>query len=215
MVKVKICGITNLEDAKYAIESGTDALGFLADIPPCPKNKKISLHKTKEILSKIPKRIWTFILSTSTNPKHIVDICKKVNPTHVQIIEKISAKEISEIKKHLPNTKIVKVISVQNENALSEAKEYEEVADFILLDSRVESQCGGTGKTHNWDISSKIVKESSKPVFLAGGLNSENIKKAISKVKPYGVDADTLLEKSPGKKDFEKVREFIRIVKEL
>jgi len=212
-MKVKICGITNLEDAQFAIKNGADALGFLVDVPEAREIKRITKNAAKNIISRVPKNIWTFALTISKNYLDIINLCKELNCTHVQIIEDISLKDLINIKNSIPNLKIVKAICVTDKSAISDAVKYSKVSDFILLDSRIKGQRGGTGKTHNWNISKEIVKVVNKPVFLAGGLSPDNVESAISKVKPFGVDVDTKLEKEPGKKDYDKVKEFIKIAK--
>jgi len=215
MVKIKICGITNLGDALFAAKNGADAIGLLPDVSEAPKEVNIGIEKAREIISKIPKNIWTFVLTDSKSCEDIISLCKETKCTHVQIIEDIPVTDLIKIKKSLPDLKIVKAICVAGEFAISDAKEYSKVSDYILLDSRNKDRRGGTGKTHDWNISSEIVKIISKPVFLAGGLCPENIEEAILKVKPYGIDAASRLEKSIGIKDQDKVREFISIAKSL
>ena len=212
-MKVKICGITNLEDARFAIKNGADALGFLVDVPEASEIKRITKKAAKNIISQVPKNIWTFVLTISKNYLDIINLCRELNCTHVQIIEDIPSKDLIKIKNSIPNLKIVKAICVTSKSAISKAVRYSKVSDYILLDSRIKGQRGGTGKTHNWVISEEIVKTINKPVFLAGGLSPDNVESAISKVKPFGVDVDTKLEKEPGKKDYDKVREFIKIAK--
>jgi len=212
-MKVKICGITNLEDAQFAIENGADALGFLVDVSEAREIKRITKNVAKNIISRVPNNIWTFALTTSKNYKDIAELCKEVKCTHVQIIEDISIRDLINIKKLMPNLKIVKAVCVTGKSAISDAVKYSKVSDYILLDSRIKGQRGGTGNIHDWNISKEIAKAVNKPVFLAGGLSPDNIDSAISKVKPFGVDVDTRLEKEPGKKDYDKVKRFIQIAK--
>jgi len=212
-MKVKICGITNLEDAQFAIENGADALGFLVDVSEAREIKRITKNVAKNIISRVPNNIWTFALTTSKNYKDIAELCKEVKCTHVQIIEDILIRDLINIKKLIPNLKIVKAICVTGKSAISDAVKYSKVSDYILLDSSIKGQRGGTGNIHDWDISKEIVKAVNKPVFLAGGLSPDNVSFAISKVKPFGVDVDTRLEKEPGKKDHDKVKRFIQIAK--
>jgi len=215
MVKVKICGITNLEDALFVARNGGDAIGLLPEVSEAPREVNIGIEKAREIISKIPKDIWAFVLTDSKSCEEIINLCKETKCTHVQVIEDIPVTDLIKIKNALPNLKIVKAVCVMSEFAISDAKRYSKVADYILLDSRNKDRRGGTGKTHDWNISSEIVKIISKPVFLAGGLCPDNIEEAILKVKPYGIDAASKLEKSIGIKDRDKVREFIRIAKGL
>lgn len=215
MVKVKICGITNVEDAIYAVESGADAIGLLPDVLEAPKEIRIGIENAKEIISRLPEKAWTFVLTDSKNFEDIIILCKETGCSHVQIIEDIPVEDLVKIKGALPNVKIVKAICITGKPAIELAEKYGAVSDYILLDSRNKVRRGGTGETHDWNVSSEIVKRTLKPVFLAGGLCSDNVKEAILKVKPYGIDAASRLESSVGMKDPKKVREFIRIAKSL
>lgn len=210
-IKVKICGITNWEDAEFAINNGADALGFLVDIPPCAE--KIDKITAKQIILKIPSNIETFLITASTNVEHIIALGKEVNPAVIQIIPDLDLKDLKKIKRKLPNKKVAKVVAVTDKSAINNAKKYSKIADIIMLDSKIEGQTGGTGVTHDWGISAKIVKECKVPVFLAGGLGPNNVSKAIKKVYPYGIDANTKLNKTLGKKDPAKVKKFVEIVK--
>ena len=129
------------------------------------------------------------ILSTLTNYTKI-DIAKEIKPALIQLHNDISVDEIKKIKKALKKIKITKTINV-NKKALDEAKKFEPYVDYLLLDTAVKGKKGGTGKTHNWDISAEIVRKIKKPVFLAGGLNPDNVSEAVGKVKPYAVDVNS------------------------
>ena len=103
---------------------------------------------------------------------------------------------------------MIKAINVTDGSAVEQAKVYEPFSDMILLDTKSGRRIGGTGKTHDWNISKKIVEQIDVPVVLAGGLNPENIKEAVKKVMPFGIDANSGLEHKDGSKDLEKVRKF-------
>lgn len=210
-VKVKICGITTHQDAKASINKGADALGFLVDIPN--NIKRIPITTAKNIIKKESGKVWTFVLTISRDPSYIIKLCKELKPSHIQLIKELNLQDLKKIKHKIFNIKIVQTICVTDESSIDKAKKIAKIADFILLDTKINGRVGGTGKTHNWDISAKITEQCPIPVFLAGGLCPENLARAINKVKPFGVDADTKLEKAPGKKDLKKVEEFIKIAK--
>jgi len=214
-MKVKVCAIDNLKEAKEVVRCGADAIGLLVDVSEAPEHKRLLKEEAKRIINGLPKNIWTFVLTDSKDYKKIISICKELKCTHVQIVEDLSNEELDEIKRSLPDLKIVKAICVTDNSAISKAISYSKVSDYILLDSRIKGQRGGTGRTHDWNISKEIVKAVDKPVFLAGGLNSENVKEAILKVRPFGVDAATKLENAFGRKDFFKVKNFIEAAKSV
>ena len=211
MTKVKICGITNEEDALKASILGADYLGFLVEISF--SEDKITRKKAKDIIRKLPLEVTPVLVTYLKKSKPIIEIAKEINPQIIQLHNEISLEEIGKIRKSLPRIKLTKSISVIDESSIQEAKKYEKYVDFILLDTKSGKRKGGTGKTHNWDISRKIVKEVKNKVFLAGGLNPENIKQAIDEVKPYAVDTNSGVKLKPKKKDYKKLELFIKRAK--
>ena len=211
MTKVKICGITNEEDALKAAILGADYLGFLVEINF--SEDKINRKKAKSLIRKLPLEITPVFVTYLQKAAPIIKIAKEINPQIIQLHNDISLEEIGKIRKSLPKIKITKTISVINEKSIDEAKKYQKYVDFILLDSKSGKKKGGTGKIHNWEISRKIVKEIKKPVFLAGGLNPDNVQEAIKQVKPYAVDTNSGVKLKPGKKDYKKLELFIQRAK--
>jgi phosphoribosylanthranilate isomerase len=107
---------------------------------------------------------------------------------------------------------IIKTVHVKGEESIQEAKKHSRFSDAILLDTAAK-EMGGSGKTHDWEISRRIVEAVEKPVFLAGGLTPENVREAVEMVRPYAVDVSSGVEREKGKKDLEKVRKFIEAAK--
>jgi len=208
-MKVKICGLTNQKDALMACGYGADFIGIVVS----PESKrKISLKEAKEIFENKYSYVQSVVVTTSTKFKDIQKIADSVKPNMIQLHGEIKPEDIEKLKF---NGKFSKGIPVtKNVDYEDYMERYVNLVDFFLLDSKVKGVMGGTGKTHDWDISAEIVKKSKKPVFLAGGLNPENVKEAIEKVKPYGVDVASGVEIKKGKKDPEKVNIFIKGAKE-
>lgn len=212
MTKVKICGITNEEDALKAAEFGADYLGFLVEIDF--SEDTIDREKAKEIIKKLPLEIQPVVVTYLDKADKIIKLAEKVNPEIIQLHNPaIGLKEIGKIRKALPKIKITKTIHIEDESAIKEAKKYEKYVDFILLDTKIKGRLGGTGITHNWEISRKIVKSVKSKVFLAGGLNPNNVKDAIKKVKPYAVDVNSGVKLKARKKDPLKLKKFIQNAK--
>jgi len=206
-MKVKICGITNEEDALKAAILGADYLGFLVEISFA--EDKITRKKAKELIKKLPLEVEPIFVTYLKKAKPVIEIAKEIKPSIIQLHNDISIEEIGKIRAKLPKIKLTKSISVINETSIDKAKEYQNYVDFILLDTSSGKRKGGTGKTHNWEISRKIVKSLNKKVFLAGGLNPDNVKKAIKKVKPYAVDTNSGVKSKPRKKNYKKLEKFI------
>ena len=136
----------------------------------------------------------------------------------IQIVDELEKKDYQQIKNELPHVKIVQVVHVQDENTVSKAIDLSSSVDAILLDSGNPNlsikELGGTGRTHNWDLSRKIRDQIDIPVFLAGGINSKNVKQAVAHVKPFGVDLCSGV-RSNGKLDENKLSLFFQAIKSI
>ena len=190
MVKVKICCISSIEEARLAVAYGAAAIGLVGRMPSGPGIIKDELIHA--IAKTVPPHTHTFLLTSETTTDNIIEHHKKVNTTTIQIVDALSGREYHKIREAIPNVQLVQVIHVLDEGSIKEAIEISEFVDAILLDSGNPNLptkvLGGTGKTHNWDLSKKIREKISLPIFLAGGINKDNIKKAIEHVQPYGID---------------------------
>ncbi len=189
-MQVKICCISSIEEAKLAISYGASVLGLVGPMPSGPGT--ITAKNAGQILQFIPNHINTFYLCSKTTFAGIVEEYEQVLSTHMQLVDNTSIDLRRKLKMRFPNLQIVQVLHVQGEDSINDLESYIVDSDVILLDSgspeKAVKELGGTGKVHNWEISKRIVELSPIPVFLAGGLNSANIQKAIQLVKPYGVD---------------------------
>ena len=212
MTKVKICGVTNEKDALNAAKLGADFIGFLVEIDF--SEDSIKREEAKNIIKKLPLEVTPVFVTYEQKAEPIIEIAKEICPQIIQLHNIIELEEIDKIRKELPKIKITKSIPVADETALKEAKKYEKYVDYILVDTKGKFGRGGTGKIHNWKISAKIVKEIKKPVFLAGGLNPDNVKEAIKTVKPFAVDTNNGVKAKPRIKDYEKMKLFIERAKE-
>ena len=208
-VRVKICCISSVKEAKLAIKYGADALGLVGNMPSGPG--VISDDLIHEISKAVPPPISTFLLTSETEAKNIIEHYKKVQTTTIQLVDEIEPSHYQMIRNELPHVKLVQVLHVQGEESIQESKDVSEYVDAILLDSGnpnlAVKELGGTGRTHDWEISRAIRETTSIPVFLAGGLNASNIKKAVSIVKPFGVDLCSGV-RSDGNLDENKIHQF-------
>ena len=190
MVRVKICCISSQKEAMMAINHGASALGLVGHMPSGPGI--ISDEKINAITQKVPPPIATFLLTSEVSADAIVRHHQLVQTNTIQIVDTLKEGTYLDIKNALPEVKLVQVIHVQGEASIDEALAIAEKVDALLLDSGNPNAAiktlGGTGNTHDWAISRKIADQSQVPVFLAGGLNAENVKRAIDTVQPFGVD---------------------------
>jgi phosphoribosylanthranilate isomerase len=211
--KVKICCISSIEEAKMAIEYGASAIGLVGPMPSGPG--VINDNLISQIAKVIPPPISTFLLTSETKAKDIISHYKKVNTTTIQIVDALEKREYDIIRKELPNVKLVQVIHMINKNSVSEAIVIAKYVDAILLDSGnpnlLIKELGGTGRTHNWDLSREIRNSISIPIFLAGGLNKDNVVKAIEVVQPFGVDLCSSV-RTNGLLDEQKLKDFFNAI---
>ncbi len=201
--KVKICGTTSLKDALLAVESGADAVGFIF-YKESPRN--ISQKDVKDIVVQLPPFIETvgvFVNETSDNVNRIAEQCRL---TAVQLHGDESPAFCRRIKR-----RVIKAVRVKDAESLKGMSGYD--VSGYLLDAFNEESRGGTGMVFDWNLALRAKKQG--PVIIAGGLNPFNVYTAIHRVKPYGVDVCSGVEKSPGIKDPEKVGEFIKAVRKF
>lgn len=195
---IKICGITNIEDALKAVELGVDALGFVF-YEKSPR--KITKEKAKEIIGSLPKEVVKVGLFVDELEEKVNEIASYCNFDILQF----HGDETPDYCKKFPQ-KIIKAFRIKDKESLANIPKYE--VDYYLLDAYSEAAPGGTGKTFNWDLA-KEAKKFGRPIILSGGLNSDNIIGALEKVSPFGVDVSSGVESSPGRKDHKKLKDFI------
>ncbi|GAB6065088.1 phosphoribosylanthranilate isomerase [Aquifex pyrophilus] len=198
MVKVKICGLTNAEDALHVARSGADYVGVIT-YPKSPrftpKERRLEIIKA---LEDYPVKKVAVVVNEG------YEFLKELLDEGFDLIQLHGDEDIS-LGRKIGLGRVIKVFRVKDN--VPEVGEWKE-AYALLLDTYSEKAYGGTGKTFNWDIAKRLVEEGYR-MFLSGGLNPENVKRAVEYVKPYGVDVSSGVEKSKGKKDREKVERFI------
>lgn len=211
--RVKICCISSIQEAHTAIEYGASALGLVGKMPSGPG--VIDDNLISEIVSVVPPPIATFLLTSETNADSIITHYKKVNSSVIQIVDTLIDGNYQKIKDELPGVKLVQVIHVLDKKSVEEAVEVSAFVDAVLLDSgnpllKVK-ELGGTGRTHNWELSKEIRENINIPLFLAGGINKDNVKEAIEFVQPFGIDLCSSV-RTNGKLDERKLGEFFKSV---
>jgi phosphoribosylanthranilate isomerase len=197
-----------------AIRYGASAIGLVSEMPSGPG--MISEDTILEIAEYTPPGISTFLLTSKQNIDDIIEQHRRCRTNTIQLCDRLMVGTHADLKKALPGIKIVQVVHINGEESVKEAKDAAAGADAILLDSGNQNQnikvLGGTGKTHDWSISKLITRSISKPIYLAGGLNSENVIAAINQVQPFGVDVCSGV-RTNEKLDESKLRKFFAVVR--
>ena len=185
-----VCCISSVNEAETAVKHGADALGLVGEMPSGPG--VIDDDLVGAIADQVPPGVDTFLLTSRVAGEEIADQVEYCRTTAVQIVRHIEPSQYEPIIRRLPTIRRIQVIHVEDDSALELIDAYERYVHAFLLDSGRPNaavvELGGTGRSHDWQVSAQIVRKTRKPVFLAGGLNPKNVGQAVSVVRPYGVD---------------------------
>ena len=204
MVKVKICGITNLTDARRAVKHGADFLGFnFYHKSP----RYISPAAAARIVQKLPRRVRAVGVFVNENEGDVLRIAHQVKLHQLQLHGDESPESVERLRRDFP---VIKAIRVRNSRLASQLKGFAK-ADALLLDGFDGKQYGGTGKTFDWEVLRRATVR--QKVFLAGGLTAKNVREAIRIGRPYAVDVCGGVESLPGKKDPIRLAAFLLAAK--
>ena len=212
-MKVKFCGISSRAEAETAVLLGADYVGFLVGITHLAEDK-LTNRAAREIIEQVDfGRSIPIAVTHLTDASSVIAMMRELGVRAVQLHDNIGFDEIRKIRDTLAGLYIIKAVHVEGEMSIDSALAAEEHADALVLDSRTADRIGGTGLTHDWSVSRRIVEAVRKPVFLAGGLNPDNLRAAIDAVHPFGVDVNSGVEFPSGEKDPEKMKRFIQIAR--
>ncbi len=179
------------DDVRLALDAGADAFGLVARMPSGPG--PIPDPLIRDIAAAFPERL-SILLSSRTEPSAIRDHLARCGTRGLQLVDAVTAETRAAVKAGFPDLLLIQTVHVGGPAAACAARRAAEHADMLLLDSGAPEpadgarELGGTGRTHDWQVSAEIVRESPVPVWLAGGLDAENVGRAIETVRPYGVD---------------------------
>lgn len=211
--RVKVCCIASEDEAALAVRFGASALGLVSRMPSGPG--PIPESRIRDIAGTVPHGVATFLLTCETTAKPIIAQQRFCGTNTLQLVDEVEPGVHAELRDALPGIALVQVIHVQGDDALRQAAAVAEAVDAILLDSGNPSlstkELGGTGRAHDWAVSRRIRDSVDVPVFLAGGLNPDNVASAIAQVAPFGVDVCSGL-RTNGNLDATKLANFMRAV---
>jgi len=203
MTKVKICGITNLRDARACVSHGADLIGFVF----YKKSRRcISAGRAKKIIEKLPKKIVKVGVFVNEAPEIVERIAKLCQLDCLQF----HGDETPEYLNGFKGFKVIKAFRVRDKIGSKVLRSYK--ADYFLFDAFSKEAFGGTGRKFDWKLLSGL-KKIKTPFFVSGGLTAENVGALIKAAEPFCVDVSSRVESAPGKKDHKLVKEFIRKAK--
>lgn len=209
MTRVKICGITSVEDARLAVAAGADALGFIF----APSPRQVTPSAAAEIVRSVPPFVTTVGVLVDQDPRPILDVCP------LDVIQ-FHGGESPETVAALEGARRVKAFRIRSAADLDALALYHGAADAVHLDAYSEDAAGGTGRTFPWELARLAAERGlaatvdgrgagAPPLILAGGLTPENVAEAIAEVVPYAVDVSSGVEAEPGRKDPAKIAAFV------
>ena len=198
-VLVKICGIKSKEDALHAIECGADLIGFIF----WDKSKRyIPPGDVRAIVEGVSHSIKTVGVFVDEDIDELNKLVIGTGIDYVQLHGSESKEYVEQVE-----AQVIKAVRVKDKSDIEKALKFKDVADYILLDTFIDGEQGGTGKSFDWTLVKGLSEEI--PLILSGGLNPDNVREAIEVVKPFGVDVSSGVEISPGIKDFDKITNFV------
>ncbi|HEX8325600.1 MAG TPA: phosphoribosylanthranilate isomerase [Tepidisphaeraceae bacterium] len=211
--RIKICCIADEAESAVAVKSGADAIGLVSAMPsgPGPIDEGV-IHR---VARRVPPGVSSFLLTSLTDADGLIAQYRRCRTTAIQLCDWVPAGVYEMLREELPGIGLVQVIHVRDHDSVAEANAAAEHVDAILLDSGNASlpikELGGTGRVHDWSVSRRIVESVAVPVYLAGGLNSDNVGEAIARVRPFGIDVCSSV-RTDGRLDGEKLAAFVAAV---
>lgn len=209
---IQIAGVIDTNEAELIINSGVNYLGFPLRLPV--NKEDLSEEEAKRIIAKFPGNVNAIAISYSNTSEEAIDLCTKIGAKIIQLHGPISTYELKKLREENKWLSIIKSLVIKEQNfdqLIDDIKNMQDYVDAFITDTfdPETGASGATGKTHDWQLSRRIVEFSTKPVILAGGLNLKNVREAIMKVKPSGIDVHTGIEDENGRKDQYLLNEFL------
>ena len=213
LTRIKICCMSSVDEAALAIDAGAHALGFVSAMPSGAGIIDEAL--IERIIATVPVTVATFLLTSAVDAPTIIEQQRRSRANTIQLVDRTTVDTRHALRASMPGIAIVQVVHVTGPESAAEAREARIGSDAVLLDSGNPSlavkELGGTGRVHDWDVSARIRRELDVPVFLAGGLNPDNVTEAVRTVRPFGVDVCSGLR--PARTlDAQRVKDFVRNV---
>lgn len=214
---MKICGIRSQRDLEVVVAAGVDAVGLICGVDRYVSEDKLEPEAARRLAVVVPPFVAVTLVTHLTDPDEILDLAEFVGVDTIQLHGDVAPAETARVYARRAGRRITQRVHVTGEQALGVEHDFADVCDAIHLDSRTADRAGGTGHTHDWGISRRIVDamaELRRPVILSGGLTPANVATAIAVVQPYAVDANSGIEDERGDKSAGGARAFVCTVRE-
>jgi phosphoribosylanthranilate isomerase len=214
MVRVQIAGVSTLDEARETERAGADALGFTVRLPG-GVHDGLTEAKARSIIAALPPFVVSVAITYVDNAREAAELCRYLGAQAVQLHGDFPTQELPLLRAAAPHLKIIRAVHVTGPEAFAKARSLERHVDALILDTYdpASGRGGATGMTHDWSLSREIVARARTPIILAGGLTPDNVEEAIAAVRPWAVDVHTGIEDADGRRNFEKIRAFIRRAK--
>jgi len=211
-MRVKICGLMRSKDVGASLDSGADALGFVVASPASRRN--LPFEEARKLMKAVPMFATKVAVTSANDRQSVLKICSKLRPDALQLHHH-RPELVRLVRRKHPETKLILATAIRDRSSLRHARWASGYSDAVLADSPSLSGMGGTGRTHDWNLTAALRDRiHPQPLILAGGLTPSNVRTAIRKVRPFAVDVSSGVEKTVGVKDPKKIREFIERAKE-
>ena len=209
-IRIKMCGTTSPEDAMAAVDAGVDALGFIF-YEKSPRN--VDPEVVRLIIEQLPPFVDTVGVFVDRDREEVEEIIRYCRLGYAQLHGKESPKYCERLARFAAPCQILKALRVGDHLRAGDIAPYSDYVTGFLLDTYHKNMMGGTGESFDWSIIERLAMK--KPYILAGGLDADNVARAIKAVRPYAVDVNSGVEKSPGQKDHELITDFVNKVRQL
>jgi len=213
--RVKICGIRSERDLEVAVAAGVDAVGLICGVVYVSEDE-LEPDAARRLALRVPPFVAVTLVTHLTGPGEILGLADFVGVDTIQLHGDVTPQQTARVHARRAGRRVTQRVHVTGEDALDVARDMAGACDAIHLDSRTADRVGGTGHTHDWSISRRIVTamaELRRPVILSGGLTPANAAAAIATVQPYAVDANSGVEDADGNKSSDRARAFVRAVR--
>jgi phosphoribosylanthranilate isomerase len=204
MTRVKVCGLTTESDLEAAVDAGADAVGIISDVS-VDTPREVSTERAAMLAAATPPFVTSVLVTMPASPEDAIELIEAVEPDAIQIHGGIRPGDLAYLRAKLD----VDVLLAVDADDPSVAETYDDVVDALLVDTVSEDGGGGTGETHDWNLTKTATADLESPLILAGGLTPENVGDAVRTAEPFAVDVASGVEERGGVKDVDAVRSFV------